>query len=56
MPGIGSPNRLPYVELVVRVWPVQAFPNVLVFYHETPDRIEVLRILHGRRNWPQLVR
>ena len=56
MPEIGSPNRLPYIEMEVRVWPVQDFPNVLMFYHESPHGIEIWRVLHGRRNWPQLVR
>jgi plasmid stabilization system protein ParE len=55
-PGIGSPNRLPHIQnTTIRVWPVQDFPNVLLLYMEIPGGIEIIRVLHARRNWPLMM-
>jgi addiction module RelE/StbE family toxin len=32
-------------ELVVR-------PNYVVFYEETPERVQVVNVVHARRQWP----
>lgn len=34
----------------VRKWPVQGFPNHLVFYRIDGDRLDVVRVLHGSRD------
>lgn len=49
-PGLGSPRRLDSVP-ALRVFPVREFVTMLVFYREAPERIEVIRVLHARRNW-----
>lgn len=38
-------------QFVGRVWPVG---NYLIFYRIVLDRIEVVRVLHGARDWPRL--
>lgn len=51
MPGIGSPRQFQNPRLAgVRQWRVQGFPNHLVFYRETDDGIEIVRVLHGARD------
>jgi toxin ParE1/3/4 len=54
MPGIGSPR---YAEILqrsgLRCFRVKRFPY-LVFYIEHPDRIDMLRILHQRRDIPAI--
>lgn len=54
MPGIGLPH---YAEILQRsglhCFGVKRFPY-LVFYIEHPDRIDVLRILHRRRDIPAI--
>jgi toxin ParE1/3/4 len=37
----------------VRFWPLRRFP--LVFYIERPDHIDVVRVLHGKRDIPVLL-
>jgi toxin ParE1/3/4 len=34
----------------VRKWPVQGFPNLLIFYRIDSDQPEVVRVLHGSRD------
>lgn len=53
MPGIGAPKRFSNPSLSdVRMFPIQGFPNYLVFYRieEAARHIRVLRVLHGARN------
>lgn len=35
----------------LRVFPISGFENYLLFYRLMPDGIEVLRVLHGSRDW-----
>jgi toxin ParE1/3/4 len=35
----------------VRFWPMRRFENYLLFYRPTDNGIEVLRIIHGARNY-----
>ena len=35
----------------MRVWQVSGFPNHLIFYRPQEDRLEVLRVLHGARDY-----
>jgi toxin ParE1/3/4 len=51
MPGIGAPvEGLPPRLAGLRCLSVDGFPNHLVFYRETPEGVEILRILHAARN------
>ena len=55
-PSSGSPR---YVERFggppgLRGWALKGFPYV-VFYLEGADRIDVVRVLHGRRDIPSLL-
>ena len=38
----------------IRVCPVKDFPNHLIFYRIETDRIEILRVLHGARDYMNL--
>jgi toxin ParE1/3/4 len=51
-PGIGWPCRIANQRLIgVRVFRVSArFRNYLIFYHPLPDRIEIVRVIHGSRD------
>lgn len=37
----------------IRVWRVDGFPKVLVFYRLSRRTIEVIRVLHGSRDLPE---
>jgi toxin ParE1/3/4 len=51
MPGIGVPCSFRNPELHdVRRLTVTGFENWLLFYQETEDRIDVIRVLHGARD------
>ncbi len=51
MPHIGSPREFRSSRLRnVRVWPVKGFEDYLIFYRPTDDGIEVMRVLHGKRD------
>lgn len=53
MPGIGASIRYASPRLDgVRRWPIPGYPNHLVFYRCTEDRIEILRVLHAARDIP----
>lgn len=55
-PGSGSPRHahlLPGV--ILRMWPVPGFPH-LICYLERADAVEVLRLLHGARDLPAILR
>ncbi|MFM8331911.1 MAG: type II toxin-antitoxin system RelE/ParE family toxin [Candidatus Methylumidiphilus sp.] len=55
-PGIGA---LRYAKTAyldgLRFWPVPTFDKYLVFYLERPDYIDVLRVLHGARDIPNIL-
>jgi toxin ParE1/3/4 len=51
-PATGSPRYAHELNLPgLRSWPVPRYPY-LVFYVERDDRIDVWRVLHGRRDIP----
>jgi toxin ParE1/3/4 len=51
MPLIGSPRAFSSARLSnVRQWPIKGYELYLIFYRPTDDGIEVLRVLHGRRD------
>lgn len=37
----------------VRSWRVRGFPRHLIFYRALPDRVQILRVLHGARDLPR---
>jgi toxin ParE1/3/4 len=51
-PGIG-PKRQELGD-AVRSFPVAKYTDYLIFYRVLDDGIEVIRVLHGARNLPQL--
>jgi len=56
MPGIGTryePDEPLYAEL--RYFPISRFRMYLVFYRPIPGGIEVLRVLHGARDIPEIL-
>lgn len=38
----------------VRVWSVPGYPNFLIFYRIQRKRLEIIRVLHGARDYEQL--
>jgi len=51
-PAAGSPRYAHALDLPgLRAWPLTPYPYV-VFYVEQPDRIDLWRVLHGRRDIP----
>jgi toxin ParE1/3/4 len=38
----------------IRVWPVKGFKRYLIFYRSESNGINVVRILHGARDWQSL--
>lgn len=50
-PGMGAPRRYRDATLEgLRMHPVRAFPEHLVFYLPLPDGIEAVRVLHAKRD------
>lgn len=55
-PGIGAPHLSDDPAFRdVRICPITRFRSYLIFYRATDDRLEVLRILHGRRDTDHLL-
>ena len=51
MPEIGALRRYTNPKLSgLRMWPIPDFPNLLIFYRTTKDGIEVVRVLHAKRD------
>jgi len=50
-PEIGKAWESNHPELAgVRWWPVEGFPNVLIFYRPNIDGIDLIHLLHGSRD------
>jgi len=55
MPRLGSSRDLGDRDLAdLRVWPVPGFRKYLIFYRPTNNGIEVIRVLHGMRDYPTI--
>lgn len=55
-PTAGGPTLAQALDMpALRTWPLARFPQVL-FYLETPRRIDVLRVLHAKRDMPARLR
>lgn len=51
MPHIGSPREFRHSRVRnMRMWIVKGFSDYLIFYRPTEDAIEVIRVLHGKRD------
>lgn len=56
-PGIGAVRAYIAPTLKgLRVWPVRGFPSHLIFYQETADTVDIVRVLHARRDIGSLFR
>lgn len=54
-PQLGERVRLPDMTAAeARVRPISGFRNYLLFYRDLPDAIEVVRVVHGARDWESL--
>jgi toxin ParE1/3/4 len=52
MPGLGAPVLLDIPGSPdLRVWAVPGFPNHLLFYTASVEGIDLVRVLHGHRDW-----
>jgi toxin ParE1/3/4 len=55
MPEQGTVCRLQQPEMQdIRVWPVKGFPKHLIFHRPEPDRLVIIRVLHGAQDWETL--
>lgn len=54
-PGIGS-KRPQITSLPVRFFPVARFPNYQVIYRPESNPLQIIAILHGRRDLPPLLK
>jgi toxin ParE1/3/4 len=58
---LGAPNigreveRQALMDQHLRWWPVDGFPNHLLFYREVAGGIQIVRVLHGARDWLRLI-
>ncbi|MCX6020233.1 MAG: type II toxin-antitoxin system RelE/ParE family toxin, partial [Chloroflexi bacterium] len=51
MPGAGAPRRARNPQLLgLRTWPVRGFEEFRIYYVTHGDLVEIVRVLHGRRN------
>lgn len=51
MPGAGSLKRLQNERFhELRQWVLPEFDNYIIFYDESDDKIDVIRVLHGARD------
>lgn len=48
-PGLGAERTFGRIE-GLRMWRVPGFEKHLIFYRETADGIEIIRVLHGARD------
>jgi plasmid stabilization system protein ParE len=48
--------RAEFTSRTLRFWPVQRFPNYIVVYDPATEPVQVIRLLHGRRFLPRLLR
>lgn len=49
-PGLGAAR--PEIRPDLRLMPVGRY---LILYREVPDGAEIVRVLHGARDWPSLI-
>ncbi|MGH9769536.1 MAG: type II toxin-antitoxin system RelE/ParE family toxin [Blastocatellia bacterium] len=56
MPLMGSPRPDLAAEISdLRQWRIKGFEDYLIFYRPLPDGVEIIRVLHGKRNIPTIL-
>ena len=56
MPLMGSPRPDLVADIPdLRQWRIKGFEDYLIFYRPLPDGVEIIRVLHGRRNIPTIL-
>ena len=56
-PGIGARVEPPIESIPeLRFWPIKGFRNYLILYRKITDGAEILRVVHGARDLPALLR
>ena len=56
MPELGSRRELAIPELNgLRMWPIPAFSNHLIFYRPSDAGVEIVRVLHASRDIPVIL-
>jgi toxin ParE1/3/4 len=56
MPLMGSPRPELAAEIPdLRQWRIKGFEDYLIFYRPLPDGVEIIRVLHGKRNIPTIL-
>jgi plasmid stabilization system protein ParE len=57
MPAIGAPQYFDTPALAgVRAWPVPGFEDIRVYYVETADALQIIRVLHDKRDVRRILR
>ena len=54
MPQLGRVVKRVKTSEQLRTWLSPAFRNYLIFYRELPDGVEIVRVLHERRDFPAI--
>ena len=55
MPSLGSPCEFTSRAFAnLRTWPVRKFKKHIIFFQPLDDGVEVIRVLHGARDYPAL--
>ena len=56
MPGMGALREVRNPDLQgLRSWPISGFRNYLIFYRPIDGGIEVMHILHGARDFQEII-
>lgn len=56
-PGVGAPKYLTNPILSgLRSWPIAGFPAMRIYYLYTEDVVRIVRVLHGKRDIPALLK
>ena len=56
MPRMGKHRPVRNPQLAgLRQWSIRGFPNHLIFYRETDEGVEILRVLHGARDLDRIL-
>jgi plasmid stabilization system protein ParE len=53
-PMLGS-MRTTLARKEIRFWPVTRYPNYVVVYISDPEPIQILAVIHGRRDFRSLI-
>lgn len=55
-PLMGTPVEVRRSDLAgFRKWRVRNYEDFLIFYDPLPDRLEIVRVIHGARDWAAIL-